>query len=76
MLCIFFCNHNYQRDIGKFIYRALILGNKQLLPNMIHRIATKVLYTTRITFLADSNIFCSNYPVIFCIIAIASYIAI
>ena len=36
LLCIFFCNHNYQGGTGGgFIYKALILGNKQLLSNMI-----------------------------------------
>ena len=35
LLCIFFCNHNYQEGSGGFIYKALILGNKQLLSNMI-----------------------------------------
>ena len=40
LLCIFFCNHNYQGTTGEFIYKALILGNKQLLSNMIDRKAT------------------------------------
>ena len=40
LLCIFFCNHNYQEGTGKFIYKVLILGNKQLLSNMIAREAT------------------------------------
>ena len=35
LLCIFFCNHNYQGGIGEFICKALMLGNKQLLSNMI-----------------------------------------
>ena len=70
---IFFHNNNYQGGTGKFIYKASIIGNKQLLSsNMIDREATQVLHTTRITFLADSYIFCWNYPAILCIIAIAS----
>ena len=35
LLCIFFCNHNYQGGTGEYIYKALIIGNKQLLLNMI-----------------------------------------
>ena len=34
-LYIFLHNHNYQRGAGKFIYKALILDNKQLLLYMI-----------------------------------------
>ena len=40
LLYIIFHNHNYQGGIGKLIYKALILGNKQLLSNMIDRKAT------------------------------------
>ena len=40
LLYIFFCNHNYQGGTGEFIYKALILGNKQLLSNMIDHEAT------------------------------------
>ena len=40
LLCIFFCNHNYQGGIDEYVYKALILGNKQLLSNMIDREAT------------------------------------
>ena len=40
LLCIFFSNHNYQGGTGEFIYKALILGNKQLLSNMIDHKAT------------------------------------
>ena len=65
-----------QGGTGKFIYKASILNNKQLLSNMIDCKVTQVPYTTRIVFPADSYIFCSNFPVILCIIAIASYIAI
>ena len=63
---------------GKFIYKALILDNKQLLSTMIECKATQVPYTTRIALLADSysHIFCSNFPAILCIIVIASYIPI
>ena len=75
-LYIFFHNHNYQEGTGKFNYKASILDNKQLLSNMIDRKATQVPYTTRMSFLTDSYIFCSNFPAIFYIIAIASYIAI
>ena len=57
LLYIFFYNHNYQGGTGKFIYKALILDNKQLLSNMIDYKATQVPYTTRITFFADSYIF-------------------
>ena len=53
-----------------------MLDNIQLLSNMVDRKATQVPFVTRIAFLADSYIFCSNFPVILCIIAIASYIAI
>ena len=70
LLCIFFYNHNYQGGTGKFIYKASILGNKQLLSNIIDCKATQVLHITRIAFLADSVISCSNYPAILCIIAI------
>ena len=58
----FFCNHNYQGGTGEFIYKASILGNKQLLSNMIDCEATQVPHTTKIAFLADSYILCSNYP--------------
>ena len=40
LLCIFFCNHNYQEGTGKFMYKASILGNKQLPSNMIDYKAT------------------------------------
>ena len=40
LLCILSCNHNYQEGTGEFIYKDLILGNKQLLSNMIDREAT------------------------------------
>ena len=71
----FFHNYNYEGITGNFIYKALILDNKQLLSNMIDCKATQVPYTTRISFITDSYIFCSNFPAILCIIAIASYIA-
>ena len=74
-LYIFFHNHNYQGGIGKFIYRALMLDNKQLLSNLIDCEATQVPYTTRIAFLVDNYTFCSNYPAILCIITMVSYIA-
>ena len=67
-------NHNYQGGTGKFIYKALIVDNKLLYSNMADRKATQVPYTTRISFFADSCIFCSNVQIILCIIAIASYI--
>ena len=60
---------------GKFIYKALILCDKQPLSNMIDCEPTQVSYI-RITFLTDSYIFCSNFLAILCIIAIASYIAV
>ena len=60
---------------GKFIYKALILGFKQLLSNMIDRKATQVPYITRIVFLANNYIFCSNHLAILCVIVIPSYIA-
>ena len=41
--------------------------------NMIDRKATQVPHTTRIALLADGYIFCSNFPAILCIIAVASY---
>ena len=53
-LYIFCHNRNNQGGTGKFIYKALILDNKQLLPNMIDQEATQVPYITRITFLADT----------------------
>ena len=56
--------------------RFLMLDNKQLLSNMIAHEATQVPYNTKIYLLADSYIFCSNFPAILCINAIASYIAI
>ena len=37
---IFFHNHSYQGDTGKFIYKASMLDNKQLLSNMIDYKAT------------------------------------
>ena len=40
LLCIFFCSHNYQGSTGEFICKASILGNKQLLSNMIDHEAT------------------------------------
>ena len=64
------------RELQVFIYKALILENKQLLSNMIEQEATQVPQTTRIALLADSYISCSNVPAILCIIAIASYITI
>ena len=56
----------------------ITLGNKLLLSNIIDHKATQVPYITKIAFLADSSIFCSNYPAILCIIAskLVSYIAI
>ena len=75
-LYIFFQNHNYLGGTGKFIYKASIVDNRQLLSNMIDHEAAQVPYTTRNAFLADSYIFCSNHPAILCIIAIVSYIAI
>ena len=51
---IFLHNHNYQVDTGKFIYKALILDNKQLLSKTIYHKATQVSYTTRIAFFTDS----------------------
>ena len=72
LLCIIFYIHNYQRGTGEFIYKASILGNKQLLSNVVDRKATQTSYTTRTAFLADSYIICLNYPAIICIIAIAS----
>ena len=75
LLCIFFCNNKYQGGTFKFIYKALVIGNKQLLSNMIDRKSTQVPCTTRIALLADSYciyVFCSNYPAILYIIAIAS----
>ena len=40
--CTFFHNHNYQGGTSKFIYKALILDNKQLLSNTIDHEATPV----------------------------------
>ena len=37
---IFFYNHHYLEGIGKFIYKALILDNKQLPSGMIDCEAT------------------------------------
>ena len=74
---IFFHNHNYQGGtvyIGKFIYKALILDNKQLLSNMKDHETTQVPYTTRIAFLAGRYTFCSSFQAILCIIVIASYL--
>ena len=42
LLCIFFCNHNYQEGTGELLHKASILGNKQLLSNMIDHEATYV----------------------------------
>ena len=74
MLYISFHNHNYQGGAGKFISKALILHNKQLISNMIDCEATQVLYT-RIAFLSDSYILYSNYPVTLYSVAKARYIA-
>ena len=38
----FFHNHNYQGSTGKFINKALILVNRQLLSSMIDHEATQV----------------------------------
>ena len=76
LLYIFFHNHNYQGGSGKFIYKASILDNKQLLSNIIDHKATQVPHTTRNAFLMHGYVFCSKHPTILCIIAIASYIAI
>ena len=57
-----------QGGTGEFMYKASILGSKQLLSNMIDRKATQMPYTTRIAFLTDSYIFCLNYPAILYII--------
>ena len=43
-----------QGGAGEFMYKALVLGNKQLLSSMIDHKATQVPYTTRIAFLIDS----------------------
>ena len=45
-----------QGGAGEFMYKASILGNKQLLSSMIDHKATQVPYTTRIAFLTDSYI--------------------
>ena len=75
-LYIFFHNYNCQEGTGKFICKALILDNKQLLSNMIDCKAVQLPYTTRNTFLTHSYIFCSNHPAILCIIPITSCIAV
>ena len=75
-LYIFFQSHKYQGSTGKFIYKASILRDKQLLSNMIDCKPTKVSCIIRIAFLADSYIFCSNFLASLYIIAIASYIAV
>ena len=59
-LYIFFYDHNYQEDTGKFIYKASILDNKQLLSNMTHHKAPQVPYTSIITFLTDSYVYFSQ----------------
>ena len=41
----FFHNHNYPGGIGKFIYKAAILDNKQLLSNMIDHETTQAPHT-------------------------------
>ena len=75
-LYIFFHNHNYLGGTGKFIYKASILDNKQLLSN----IDRSQSYTSTIhhqNCLPCRQLYiCSNYPVILCITTIASYIGI
>ena len=73
---IFFHSHIHQGGTGKFIYKASIIDNKQLLSNIIDHKATQVPYMIRNAFLPDSYIFCPNHPTILCIIDITSYIAI
>ena len=74
-LYIFLHNHNYQEDTGKFIYRTLILDNKQLLSNMICNAKSQKCHTSPelSSLQIHSYTFYSNYPAILCIIAIASY---
>ena len=55
-------------NTDEFMYKAVILGNKQLLSNMIDREAIQVSHTTRIAFLIDCYMFGLNYPAIYCII--------
>ena len=59
--CVFFCNHNYQGGTSEFIYKASILGNKQLLWNMVDCEAMQVPYINWIAFFTDRFISCSNY---------------
>ena len=59
---------------GKFISKALVIGNKPLLSNMIDHKATQAPNTSRIAFLEGNYIFCSNFPAILCIIVISSYV--
>ena len=54
---IFFRNHNYQGGIGKFIYEASILDNKQPLSYLIDHKATQVPHTTSIAFLTDNYVY-------------------
>ena len=84
LLCIFLHNHNYQGGKGKFIYKALILGNKQLLSNMIDCEATKVPYITSdclphrqfyIMLKLHSQSLCYSYIAIYIASKLASYIA-
>ena len=55
---IFFHNHTHLGGGGKFIYKASILDNRQLLSNMIDHEATQVAHITRNAYLPDSYIFC------------------
>ena len=76
MLYIFFHNHNYQGGAGKFISKALILDNKQLISNMIDCEATQVpLSPELLSSQIATYILYSNYPVTLYLVAKASYIA-
>ena len=60
---MFFQNHNYQGGTGKYTRLRYQTTNSSS-QHMMDREATQVPYTTSIVFLADSYIFCSNFPAI------------
>ena len=53
LLYISFQNHNMQAGTGKFMYKAMIINEKQLLLKHNDYKAIKVLSTTRNAFLTD-----------------------
>ena len=66
VVVVYFVLQSQLSEKYRWIYlQGFNLGNKQLLSNMIDCKDTKVLYTTRIAFVADSYIFAETIQTFF-----------